>query len=130
MPADSHDRAIHKVLGTRKIVVPEDLEFCARNTLTGRDKAGIEALFRNGVAELLRNNTDLWTVSTGESLRFSRYEKLLPPDDIRKLLSQALNVANTVRDAARWCAVNSPLTDTERRPRNKDGLLSWWTPNE
>jgi len=130
MPADGHDRAIHSVLGTKKISIPEDAEFCRSNTLTGHDREAIAGIFQGGVTALFRENTDLWAESTGESLRFSRYEAVLSPDGIKQLLSEALKVAVAIRDAAGRPPANSPKMDRDPTPQDSDELLAWWAPGE
>ena len=127
MPADAHDRAIHKVLGTKRITIPEDTEFCRSNTLTGDNREAITGLFRSGVAELFRENTELWAESTGESLRFSRYERVLSPGRIKQLLSEALTVAAATRDATSRPSANSSKANPDPPPQDNGGLLSWWT---
>ncbi len=128
MPADAHDRAIHKVLGTSKITISGNAGFRTNNTLTGRDKTRIRALFEGGVAELLKDNTNLWVESTGESLHFSRYEKLLQANEIKGLLAKALEVAEAVGTAAAEHDISGePEEEPEAPPpQNGDGFLGWW----
>jgi len=127
MPADSHDRAIHKVLGTPQVSLGEDVDFNDNNTLTGRDKKGIQILFRAGVAEQFRKNTDLWLFSTGESLRFSRYERLLPLEEVKRLLSDALRVASAVREATEGGLGTGNEGGDASAPQTGAEMLSWWT---